>query len=482
MLKLMQGSEEINSNGGFSFVKKQLDGNAHMKDWDAALPAAPNSCYSTSAIVRSAIGLMTAGNSSYADIQKFRSDFLFCRIVGGAAPSQETLRQRLDALAEEDWQDILDANVSDQLSRAQPTRIDVEGEKLIPLDIDVSVFEDTASHNEGVSATYRKVNGYAPIFCYAGREGFMVANELRPGSQHSENGAVEFLKRCIAIMLRAGYKANELLVRVDSGHDSSDFIKALEELEVKYLVKRNLRTESPEQLLDSIRFYETPEQVRPGKTIYRGVRSDKRPAKFPDHQGVVVVEAIERTVLADGQVLLIPSVELSSWWTNLPYSVRQCAALYREHGTSVLADGQVLLIPSVELSSWWTNLPYSVRQCAALYREHGTSEQFHSELKSDMGIELLPSGNLKTNALVLGLATMAFNCLRFIGQAALEIALPPTDNEEKEPAQVRYRLRTVLLDFIKVGCKIVRHANQLFQKFGKNCYNFFIMKEIYAKC
>ena len=443
MLKLMQGSEEINSNGGFSFVKKQLDGNAHMKDWDAALPAAPNSCYSTSAIVRSAIGLMTVGNSSYADIEKFRSDFLFCRIVGGAAPSQETLRQRLDALAEEDWQDILDANVSDQLSRAQPTRIDVEGEKLIPLDIDVSVFEDTASHKEGVSATYRKVNGYAPIFCYAGREGFMVANELRPGSQHSENGAVEFLKRCIAIMLRAGYKANELLVRVDSGHDSSDFIKALEELEVKYLVKRNLRTESPEQLLDSIRFYETPEQVRPGKTIYRGVRSDKRPAKFPDHQGVVVVEAIERTVLADGQVLLIPSVELSSWWTNLPYSVRQCAALYREHGTS---------------------------------------EQFHSELKSDMGIELLPSGNLKTNALVLGLATMAFNCLRFIGQAALEIALPPTDNEEKEPAQVRYRLRTVLLDFIKVGCKIVRHANQLFQKFGKNCYNFFIMKEIYAKC
>ena len=437
MIKLMQGSEEINSNGGLSFVKRLLDGNARMKDWDAELPAAANSCYPTSAIVRSAIGLMTAGNSSYADIQKFRSDFLFCRIVGGAAPSQETLRQRLDALAEEDWQDILDANVSDQLSRAQPTRIDVEGEKLIPLDIDVSVFEDTASHKEGVSATYRKVNGYAPIFCYAGREGFMVANELRPGSQHSENGAVEFLKRCIAIMLQAGYEARELLVRVDSGHDSSDFIEALSELGVKYLVKRNPRKESLEQLLDSIRYDETPEQVRPGKVIYRGVRSDRSPADFPGYSGFMVVEAIERTVLADGQALLIPSIELSSWWTNLPYSVRQCAALYRDHGTS---------------------------------------EQFHSELKSDMGIELLPSGNLKTNAL----ATMAFNCLRFIGQAALEIAMPPVDDEE--PAQLRYRLRTVLLDFIKVGCKIVRHANQLFQKFGKNCHNFLIMKEIYARC
>jgi len=246
-------------------------------------------------------------------------------------------------------------------------------------------------------------------------------------------------------MLEAGYEARELLVRVDSGHDSSDFIEALSELGVKFLVKRNLRSESPEQLLDSIRHYEDPEQVRPGKTIYRGVRSDKSPANFPEYRGFMVVEAVERTVLADGQALLMPSVELGSWWTNLPYSVRRCAALYRDHGTG---------------------------------------EQFHSELKCDMGIELLPSGNMKTNALVLGLATMAFNCLRSIGQAALEIAAPPADEEGKEekPVRVRYRLRTVLLDYIKVGCKIVRHANRLFQKFGKNCHNFLVMKEIYARC
>ncbi|NMA42193.1 MAG: hypothetical protein GX946_02290 [Oligosphaeraceae bacterium] len=112
-----------------------------------------------------------------------------------------------------DWQRILDANVSDQLSRIQLTRINVDGEELIPLDIDVAVFEDTFSHKEGVLLTYHKVNGFAPIFCYAGREGFMVANELRPGSQHSGNGALKFLKRCIAIMLQAGYEAKELLVR-----------------------------------------------------------------------------------------------------------------------------------------------------------------------------------------------------------------------------------------------------------------------------
>jgi hypothetical protein len=58
--------------------------------------------------------------------------------------------------------------------------------------------------------------------------------------------------------LQAGYEADELLVRVDSAHDSSDFIEALSELGVKYLVKRNPRKESLEQLLDSIRCDETP--------------------------------------------------------------------------------------------------------------------------------------------------------------------------------------------------------------------------------
>ena len=123
-----------------------------MKDWDSELPAAAYSCYSISAIVRSAIGLMTAGNSSYADLQKFHSDFLF---------------------------------------------------------------------------------------------------------------------------------------------------------------------------------RETPKQARPGKLICRSVGGYRSPADFPRYSGFMVVEAIERTVPANGQALLIPAIELSSWWINPPYFVRQCTAPYR---------------------------------------------------------------------------------------------------------------------------------------------------------
>ena len=95
-----------------------------------------------------------------------------------------------------------------------------------------------------------------------GRECFIVANELRPGSQHCENGAEKFFKRCITIMIQTEHKAKGLLVRIDSGHDSSDSIKASSDLKIKYLMKSNLRKKT-KKLLDSTRYYETFEQERP---------------------------------------------------------------------------------------------------------------------------------------------------------------------------------------------------------------------------
>jgi len=125
------------------------------------------------------------------------------------------------------------------------------------------------------------------------------------------------------------------------------------------------------------------------------------PQVFLNSKVFMVMEVLERTALANGQTLLILSIELDSWWTNLPYSVRQCATLY--------------------------------------YDDHRTSEQFHSKLKSNMGMKLLSSRNRKTNALVLGLATMVFNCLHFIRQTALQSIKSPADAKF---CPLHYRHRT----------------------------------------
>ena len=50
---------------------------------------------------------------------------------------------------------------------------------------------------------------------------------------------------------------------------------------------------------------------------------------------------------------------------------------------------------------------------------HGECEQFHSEIKTDMDLERLPSGKFETNELVLELAILAYNILRMIGQESI---------------------------------------------------------------
>ena len=208
-------------------------------------------------------------------------------------------------------------------------------------------------------------------------------------------------------------------------------------------MKRNPRGESPEQLLDSIRSYGTPECPRKGKSVFRGIRADRKPADYTEDEafgGFMAVEGVERTIEANGQGLIYPSVEVDSFWTNLPLEAGQCVRLYHDHGTS---------------------------------------EQFHSELKSDMGLEHLPSGCFCTNSLVLGVAAISFNCLRMVGQAAILEMEKPSPSRE---LPLRLRLRSVLLDFIKVGCKVVRHAGQTLLNFGRGCQNFSIMKKTYAVC
>lgn len=81
----------------------------------------------------------------------------------------------------------------------------------------------------------------------------------------------------------------------------------------------------------------------------------------------------------------------------------------------VAADGTTLLFPEISVETFRTNLYESPQTVVALYRDHGTSEQFHSELKHDMNVQRLPSGTFAVNKVILQVAMVAFNMLRFLG-------------------------------------------------------------------
>ena len=453
MIKVTMSSEEINSNAGLLLIGRLLDGNSALKRWDTALPQASNVKYSNVDIVRTALALMCLRNSDFADVDQFQDDGLFSQAISRHVPGEAVFRQRLERLAgpgndpDADqkpggnvaWQDIVDDMAASILSGVSLGTVRAAGASYIPLDIDVSVLDDVFSRQkEGVETTYHMLNGYAPIFCYAGTEGFLAGCELRPGSQHSQKGAVPFLRRCVALMVRAGYAPRNLLVRVDSGHDSADFISACQELGIAFIVKRNPRRESPEQLLDSIRNSGKAVSPRSGKTVFQGIRTDRRPLGMKDFSVFMAVEATERITLASGERLLFPEVTVDSWWTNLP-----CEA----------------------------------DECVGLYHSHATSEQFHSELKTDMGMQQLPSGKFRVNDLILRLAGIAFNLLRTIGQRAMAAARK--NGRLRVKSQGRFRLLTVLWNYVRVACKLVRHAGQVTARFGRGYFNFFDFKEIY---
>jgi len=368
-------------------------------------------------VLMSMIGLLCLGKSDFADIETYRHEASFRRALGlKKVPSEETLRQRMDQLGTAAI-DILYEESVRMIAQHAPTLTACHKE-WIPLDIDVSPFDNSGTKKEGVFWTYKKLDGYSPNFAYLGVEGYLIHCELRPGNQHCQDGTPEFLKRSLDLARQV--TDGKLLVRMDAGNDDGDNLHILRKSKhVDWIIKRNLRRESEEDWLEEAQALGTWEEPRVGKEIYTGTTWRKRDGKLYR----VVFEVIQRTITADGQRLLVPEIEISTWWTSLRLSPKKVIELYHQHGTS---------------------------------------EQFHSELKSDMDLERLPSGKFDTNALMLSTGLVAYNMLQLCGQTALtENDHLPQEEQMPLPKPVfRRRLRSVIQDLMYFAARLTRHSNR----------------------
>ena len=135
-----------------------------------------------------------------------------------------------------------------------------------------------------------------------------------------------------------------------------------------------------------------------------------------------------------------------------------------------------------EVSSLWTNLtPYiSTNHCISkdidLYKDNATGEQYHSEIKTDMSMELLPSHYFATNKAYLWLAVISFNILRIIGDKALK--LNNFFQHHKSTTIQRIRVGTVIKKLINIHSKIVMHSRKIIMQLTKNAPIFDIFSKI----
>lgn len=444
--KLKQGSELLTDHSGLTLVGLALAKFAKTRQvFDAAIPK--RSGLSVGEIVTAYVGLLCTGKSDFDAIENHRNDGFFADAMGIAgAPAASTLRMQLDARAEQILPLIEQLSVN--LLKEAKAPITALACGLVPIDIDVFTQDNGRTKKEGVSRTYAGTDGFAPIAVYLGQEGWCLSVELREGTHFSSRETEYTLER--ALPRAQALTSAGLLVRWDSGFHAARLAHQIEAASlarqaaggepIHFLVKGNPRRMDLQALLAQ----RTKSQAiaclpREGKRVWVWETEEKHVLEQQELKHRRIQRLIERTVDAKGQVLLVPELEYDFWDTTLP---------------AHLSPAEVI----------------------RLYQDHGTHEQFHSEFKTDLDLERLPSGKFATNDCVLSLAGVAYNVLRLIGQLALLSEDAPVRHSAK-----RRRLKTVIQELICVSAKIATHARSVILNFGRHCPAFTVFERLYGQ-
>lgn len=385
-----------------------------------------------------AVVLYSTGSTAFEDISRLKGS-VAQGMAGRLAkelydtkdvPSADRLRQRMNSIANTPGlSSAIRASMREMLLKSgillQPLPY---GPGYVPIDGDVTVFDNSKTKKEGIGYTYQKNFGYAPFMVYIGyNQGFCLGAEFRPGNQNGQKGAPEFLRAMI-------HEARELtdqklLIRLDSGHDAAVNYALFQEEGVDFIVKGNPRMRYANLVAFAEKHIHDCKNVvmtRPGKTTYLG--------------------SYIKTMHYKGRPIRVRMV--------YEITVRD-AVWVKSKGT---ADGyyQYMIEPTYEVDLYYTSLEVSDRNVINLYHDHGTCEQYHSELKTDMDVERLPSKYFATNKLVCELAMLAYNALRIIGSFCMDCPdLPVRNNVD------RHRLKTIINGIVHLDAKVTSHARRV---------------------
>lgn len=404
--------DEITPGGGISLFYHLL---RHETKLAEKLKRKKHEQFSDMDIVVGMTFLLAMAKPHFCEIETLRgSEFFSSFFERKEPPSEEILRQRLDEKDDAFRKVILEENNHFIAKKGRISFFVEQGPSsqkrtFVPLDIDTSPFDNSETKKEGVSRTYTGVYGYSPIFAYLGeKEGFCIHAELRKGSAHMLCDKGKFIRESIQKakqILEQKQKDAKILVRMDSAADSDEVIRLCQEEGVDFIIKKNPRQEDLFTYVEMARNSPTAicKKPRDGKTVYRD-------SLFVREGLYLVYEVALREVDPDGKVLLFPEVEFSGYWSSI-------------------AD---------------------VEEVIKLYRGHATSEQFHSEFKTDMGLERFPSGKFETNHTVLALAVLTFNILKVMGLSSFR------HYPAKNRGLYRLRIRTIIQDLIYLAIRFVK--------------------------
>ena len=426
-IKIAQTNLDLTAQSGLLLTRMAVDKYPNLRsNVDQQLPMRHG--VSNSEVMLTRLASQSQGQNQFVDFSKWDNPNFYQPAMGlQKVPSESTQRQRLDKFAEPLCK-LMDQANEEFLVHSSPNLEPLDTGH-IPVDSEVTVLDNSGSHKEGVEYTYQHNHGFAPLMTYLGPEGYLIGCDLRPGSQPSQKGTPQ---EWLRLPERARKITSQpLLVRLDSGFDAQVnrlLILGLNDAAdghspIDFVIQWNPR-----------RYHEdywvwVAEEIG----VWPTIRPGKREAWF----------SVYVPHLQDEKLTLVRRV--------MRVTIRTSQS-----------DGQLLLKPKVTVEGWWTSIELSDEKIVAWYADRGTSEQFHSELKTDLDLERLPSQKFATNALVMLVGRLADNILRWIGQEGIE----------SQPQVKRPRIRTILSQLIYVAARLVRSGRRLTLQIGKNYPHF----------
>ncbi len=438
---------DLSSHAGLALIGQYLKSIKLKSCVDSAFPIRAG--IANSDVLKSYIALLSLGKNDFDAIEGFRDNDFFKRALDLThVPSSPTLRQRFDSFATQ-WFDLI-PQINQRLlgQRIGGKAIDFGALDCgyTPVDLDTFAMNNSFTKKELVGRTYAGVDGYCPFAVYLGSLGYCLELALRPGVQHSAAETEYNFERFLP--MAANLVAGSLLVRADSGFCSVKLMKELThqatelKREIAFIIKWNPR-KTPVEAIAS-------KKIADASTPWVTLRPGKRECIWQES-------------------LDLPNVGSAS---------NPARRVYRLTERTIDKHGVDLLLPDYEIDGWTTTLPskFSMTDIIALYCDHATHEQFHSEFKTDMDLERLPSGKFDTNYLVCQLAAVAMNLLRMIGQHTLNEPETPVRHTAK-----RRRLRTVMHEMMFKAARMIKHAGRWVLGLGESDSGFTVFERHYGQ-
>jgi len=414
-IKLEKSEERLTSLGGLVVLEEMAQALQVWQRVDKEL-AGPGSGrgYRPSEFVQPLVWMLHAGGRRLEDLRELRSEQGVLENLG--------LRVVPDAGTVGDWLRRQGERGVEGLERVNRELIqgalEEEGEELI-LDVDATEIE---AEKQDAQWTYHHVQGYMPLVGYV--NGICVGQEFRDGNVSPGAGILPFAKKCEAA-LPAG---KPIYFRSDSAAYQAEVINHYSQPGHTFTITADLDAAVKGEIKN------LPESVwRPYRRA-QGIATDREIAE--------TVHTMKETKQAFRLLVLR--------WLNPQPDLFETER-YCYHAVA-------------------TNREESAAEVIWKHNGRGQSENWHKELKLDVGMEQMPCGQKQANALYFAIGVLAYNLAQLLKRQVL-----PESYRTATLATLRWKV-------YRLAGKLVRHARGVILQIKADAEKWLLLQSARLRC